>query len=88
MKAKIKLDSYNYTDYNDWHWENKYMDRIYIPFEFFRIYEKQLIINVIPALVKTFGDFKFISPIEKKIYWIKKELIYPIVELENELFDI
>lgn len=43
-------------------------------------------INVIPALTKKFGDYKFI--LDGRIHWVFKEFLDFDFKLESKLFDI
>lgn len=91
MKAKIDLSHTIEIGMNavaNCYWECKRNGKTVIPFEFYNIWKQGEIINLVPALLTTFGDYKFLNPVNNKIYWIRKELIRPIYEMENDLFEI
>lgn len=90
MKAKIdlshigrRIETKQYC-----YWEQKRNGYKIYPAEFYIIWKQNETINLVPALLKTFGDYKFLNPVDNKIYWIRKELIKPIYEIENNLFEI
>jgi hypothetical protein len=89
MKAKIDLSHIKkIIPLSTKYWEIKRDGRKLYPDEFYNIWKRNETINIIPSFVKMFGDYKFLNPVDNKIYWIRKELIKPIYEIENNLFEI
>ena len=89
MKAKIDMSHiYIIETKNSYYWEYKRKKQTVYPETFYNIWKRNKTINIIPALLNTFGDYKFLNADDNKIYWIKKELIKPIFEIEDKLFEI
>jgi len=89
MKAKIDLSHISKeTKYRGCYWEIERNGQKIYPTEFYIIWKRNETINLVPVLLKTFGDYKFLNPADNKIYWIKKELIKPIYEIGKDLFEI